>query len=100
MTEKTMTAGNENPYSNPMMALPTNQKMPYPAVNNPYAEARCDGATMGATAAGIMDSCTPMPKPQSAIPINAAQNPPKNTSGANSMATSVKIIKMKKPKRS
>ncbi len=55
-TETAINETIETPYRKPSAALPKNQNVPYAAVNNPYAEALRFGATIGATAAGMMDS--------------------------------------------
>jgi hypothetical protein len=98
--EKAITAGSEISYKRPISALPRNQNTPYPAVKRPYADARRWTGTISATAAGTIDSCTPMPTPQSAMPMRAAQKPPRNTNGANRAEMSVKGIKTAIPNRS
>ena len=65
-----------------------------------YGFARRSGGTMAATAAGMIDSCTPIPSPQSAAPASAMSNPPKNTSGAEAIEMNVSGISTVTPKRS
>lgn len=60
----------------PIAMLPANQAMPYTPVSSPYAEARRFGETMGPTAAGMIDPCTPIPSPHSDTPTKLGQNPP------------------------
>src|SRR5205823_14698240 len=73
---------------------------PYAAVNVPYAVARRSAGTMCATAAGMIDSCTPMPSPQTAMPRSARTAPPRNTRGANKAPTAVSGTSIHRPDRS
>ena len=100
MTQKAMTAGSERSYRIPIAALPMNQKIPYPAVKVPNADARQFSGTIGATAAGMINSCTPIPSPQIAAPMSDSQKPPRNTRGAKSAHTSVSATKTTSRNRS
>jgi len=84
----------------PIAALPMNQKMPYPAVNRPNAAARCCAGTIGVTAAGMIDSCTPIPTPQIATSVSASQKFPKNVSGAKTETSRFRMMSTRKPYRS
>jgi hypothetical protein len=83
-----------------MTALPRNQKIPQAPVNKPYADGRRFAGTIVATAAGMIDSCTPMPRPHRADPINAAAKPPRKTRGVASAEMIVSGMSTTIPKRS
>src|SRR5579871_4394162 len=55
---------------------------------------------MSATAAGIIDSCTPIAKPHTAAPAKAKRKPPRKTSGAKTGDTKVSGTKLNMPNRS
>ena len=60
-----ITAVSDRSYRMPISALPANHDSPYTVVNMPYAEPRRLAGISSATAAAMIDSCTPIPTPQS-----------------------------------
>jgi hypothetical protein len=69
-------------------------------VKRPNADGRRLSGTIFATAAGTIDSCTPIPNPHSAEPTTIDQKPPRNTNGAKGAEINVSGISTRSPKRS
>ena len=66
----------------------------------PYPVPRLFTGTISAIAARIMDSCAPMPMPQSATPMMATEKFPKKTNGAKSMEKREAMTNIEMPLRS
>jgi hypothetical protein len=97
--EKAISAGSETSYSGPISALPRNQNTPYPVLNTPYAVPRRSAETIPATAVRMIDSCAPMPTPQSAMTSNTSPTPQEPQQRAQHGSRRSRVVAQRAAKR-
>src|SRR5438552_15213477 len=99
-TERITRPGIDLSYKNPSIALPINQAIPKPVSKTPKAVLRFAAETTLVRTALSSESCAPMPRPHSIMPMRATPAPPRKTKGANEADSRKATINVAEPIRS